>query len=400
MEVKMKFNKKIIAALLLGLITVSSIPIESFNTFAQTTDVNKSKIENNTNDIQDIISSGDYKSIKKINLDSSGKPISSEHINQKQAKSGLSDGLYTIDRGDGWVLGKDKGFIKSIIVPSGTIGILSTIKEIETTHTITKQTSTTFGPDFLKMTIKAGFGISIGEGKYEEIYKTISAPADKNIFAKVQETYRRFEIVRVKRGNIIDSAIMYQPTAHAFKSLEFKENERVNQSKLYEKFDNCILGDPGYDIKGVIDKTAAYHPSVVNVNNYDKDYFSTNPSPLGIPSGAYFTVPVNSKYEIRDTILFTTGGSTGNIGINAGMALYKVNSNNDNEVEFIKSIPSNFILHAPIMQFKGDPLTVDLKAGEKYLLMSNEDRIRYWENPSNYPEYRNAKHRYEFKKVR
>lgn len=379
----MNFFKKIFCISLLGIMTLLYFNTEGKNSFANIKDSKNisSNIENRS--IEEILSMKESEPIKRINLDSNGNPISSTPLSEQESRSGLADGLYTIDRGDGWVLGKDKGFLISLIVPKGASGILSTSKTIDSKHTISVSMSTGFDLGYIKMAIKSGYGYSFGENKTEFISKSISAPKDKNLFVKTQAVYRNIEVINVKNGEIIDSAKTFTPSGHSFSSIKFNDDENVIQAKLYENVDRCILGDPGYEIKNIRNQNASYHSKVLNVNNVDTGYYTLDTTKQGKPFGLYFNVPESRKYEIKDIVFMDTYWHKGK-GHGTGMRLYKVNENNDNDIELIASVPANFKTTDFLEnKFNGQGITIDLKVGEKYLLMLNEDMSVFWSYANN-----------------
>ncbi len=376
----MKFTKKIISVSLLGIIVASSLQINGSNIFANNTDISKN-ISNKSTNVEDFINSEKYESIKKIELDNSGNPKSSKNIDlARNIPTGLSNGIYTIDRGDGWVLRNDGGYIQNMIVPAGAKGIFSTSKEVEFENRIEVAASSSFGTDFVQMTIKAGYGASFINSQKQDIYKVIAAPNDKNIFVKVQSIYRKIEVINVKNGNIVDLATTFKPTGHTFSSIEFKDNEHVKQNKLYERFDRCILGESGYEIKQIRNEYAQYRSEVLNVRGTSNQSFTLDTVVQNKPYGIYFTVPESGKYNIRDMIYHYSFWSKVK-GDGVPMTLYKTSQYNDKEIELVKAIWGGFFNSSyDLAKFEGDPLTVDLQSGQKYLLMFNENMDTFWPN--------------------
>lgn len=295
----MKLYKKIIAASLVGVIATLNI-----NTItAYTNKVNNNlRVEKTSNQkSQDILKEEKIVNIKKINTDSSDNPISAENVNLKNRNVNLSDGLYTLDYGDGWVKGGDAGFIGSIIVPDGTTGIFSKDHTEGFSDTVIRQKSASFTTGYISVVVESAYGTTSTEGISTEIYQSITAPKGKNLFVKVQGTYRKIDVIRVEDGNIIDWAETYKPTSYAFRQLEYANGERVDQTKLYERETNCILGNSGYEFSGVVDPDAKYE-GYVKMNDAQENFFNTKYYDRNDTIGIYFTVPRDGKYEFKEEL--------------------------------------------------------------------------------------------------
>lgn len=367
----MKINKKAIS--LLSIILAFSI--NTTNIFTDDSEFNKNSINNIK--VKDVLNEEKIINIKKINIDSSGNPISSENVDLDGKSINLMDGVYTLDYGDGWVKGLDAGVLGTIIVQNGNKGIFSKNHTESFSHKISVQGSVSFTLSFVTSTIKAGYGHEWTEGLTSEIYKTITAPKDKNLFAKIQGVFRRVDVVRVKGGNIIDRAETYKPTSYAYRSLEFEEGEQLIQSKIYEKNANCILGDPGYDIDSIIDMDADYE-GYANIKGTEY-YWSTKYYNKNRTVGIYFTVPNDGRYEFKEEINSKTvvGGHPNTFLAHSGAqkSLYKVDPKNSSRVSFMASTPSN-IKSYNIGTYMGNALTANLKSNEHYLLVFNSDKYQ------------------------
>ena len=202
------------------------------------------------------VSTINLNSNNKVNLDSSGKPISTESVNLNKRSISLSDGYYTLDYGDGWVLGRDAGVIGNMIVPAGVEAVFQKRgTQSFTTHIFLNATAS-FTKGFVTTTISSQFGRSWISGSPYELYKTVMAPQDKNLYLKVEFVYRKVNVIRVKNGEIVDEAETFKPSTVRFRKLEYTPGERVDQSALYERTTRCILGSSTEDISNVIDQNA------------------------------------------------------------------------------------------------------------------------------------------------
>lgn len=397
----MKFSKKIIVSSLLGIIIFSNMNIENMNTFVDAKEIynNSEREQNGDLNLRNVLNDEKLVGIKKIIIDSDGNPSSFKNINMKQKNLSLPDGNYTLDYGDGWVKGLDAGVIGSLIVPNGDQGTFFRNHTGRFSNKISFQTSLSFNAKFVTATIKAGYGHKWVENTTMKIDKTIQAPSNKNLFVKVQDVFRRVDVIKVRNGKIIDRAESYKPTSYTFKSLEFNDGEKVNQSKIYERVTHNILGDSGYDINGVIDTDAKYEDKVVNFLDKQEDFWNTKTYDLKDAVGIYFTVPKDGKYQIKELIRpdkYSNELDIQRTYYGTQKKLYKVDSVYNGKVNLIGSTNYNIgFVQTPIHfgDFPGDNLISDLKANETYLLMLNSDRDQ------NIPYYNKFSYRVRLKRL-
>lgn len=388
----MKLTKKIIAIALLGGILVSNINIETMANLSENQKINSNlKVADGTGEVDplsikkiDLDSSGNPTSAENIDINSSAKSISDENTYLESRSSSLPDGIYTLDYGDGWVKGRDASVIGTITIPAGTTGIFSKDYVATFSNSILVQTSISFTKDFVTATIKAGYGERWIEGTISEIYKTIPALEDKNLFTKVESVYARIDVIRVENGRIVDRAETFKPTAFAFKSLEFEDGENVNQSLLYSKDTHCILGDSGYDISSILDTNVNYegyvHFKDTTVDSWMTKYYNVN-SAVGI----YFTVPKDGQYEIKEVLYPYNVAETIYAGVQK--TLYKVDSVNPSKINRITITPYDELKtysREQAEKYPGPGFSVELKAGEQYLIIFNEYKPYSFPQKSNY----------------
>ncbi len=230
----MKRDRKIVV----GLLTASILMVNSLgnikayanDSINSSYDVSYEEKINSDNNLLDALNTGTYESIKKINVDNNtsypGEKLSDYVENESSTpnrrsrssapniKSGsnsqsvnLPDGTYVVDRKDGWVLGNDEGFLKSMIVPAGTTGFINVSKSKGTSHNIVTIATATFNVSFVSAAIKAGYGYANSEKTTITVNQSVKAPADKDLFVKAQTIHRRYDTVNIKNKKIVDLAI-------------------------------------------------------------------------------------------------------------------------------------------------------------------------------------------------
>lgn len=339
--------------------------------------------EESYEDIVEVLENKEYDSIKKVNNEaySSNTSISTFSENEDNNIS-LSDGTYVIDRKDGWILGNDKGFIQSIIIPSGATGTISTSKTIKTSNSFSLVASVEFNFEFVSSALKAGYGYSAENASTISINQSIKAPKDKNLFVKAQTVHRRFDTINVKDNKIVDLASTYVPVSHTLTKLEFEPGEKVNQNKLFEKKTYNIFGDQEIDNKYITDKNVTYEKGNVINNNfkYEFDLLSGKSNTAGL----YFDVQETGKYSIGSSFFVLNEywyDTVGYFGTGNDMTLYKVSDKNEQVIEeVITSLKTESlkedIKDTDVLNESMPILEADLKKGEKYLLIINKDKVK------------------------
>ncbi len=339
--------------------------------------------EESYEDIVDALENKEYDSIKKVSNETySNNPSISKFSENEDNNITLSDGTYVIDRKDGWILGNDKGFIQSIIIPSGATGTISTSKTIKTSNAFSLVASVEFNFEFVSSALKAGYGYNAENSSTISINQSIKAPENKNLFVKAQTVHRRFDTINIKDNKIVDLASTYVPVSHTLTKLEFEPGEKVNQSKLFEKKTYNIFGDQEIDNKYITDKNVTYEKGNVINNNfkYEFDLLSGKSNTVGL----YFDVQETGKYSIGSSFLIINEywyDTRGYFGTGNDMTLYKISDKNEQIIEEVitssktESLKED-IKDTDVLNQSMPRLEAELKKGEKYLLVINKDKVK------------------------
>lgn len=309
----------------------------------------------------------------------------------------LSDGYYTLYYGDGWVLGRDAGVIGTMTVPKGVEAVFQKRGTQSFIDTITLNTSLSFTKDFVTATIKAGYGNSWVNGNPYELYKTLKAKDDKNLFIKIQRAFTRIDVIRVKNGSIVDRAETYKDSTCLLESLEFSNGDKVDQCKLYHKVNECVIGKPLDDINQVIDQNAVYE-GYAYIKDKKEDYWSTKYYDANTTVGLYFTVSKSGTYEIKEIMEPKTVGVLEHYNFSgAQKTLYKIDESDNSKIKCeLGSKPTNIKCYNKNDFYPGDScITVNLNKGDKYLLVFNEPK----NDPDILSMYSEYSYRIRFKKI-
>ncbi len=404
----MKLNKKLMGQLLIGSIVMSSA-FNSVYTYASDTHFYASNIngeeDNAEENLVDVLNNEAYNSIKKIDFNDSNasdtmnaqadydeyetSTMSLENYNSRKARSegvDLADGTYVVDRKDGWILGGDKGFLQSIIIPAGATGTISTSKTRSASNSFSVVASAGFDLDFVSAAVKAGYGYSTETASTISIDQSITAPEDKSLFVKAQTVHRRFDTVNIRNNQIVDMASTYIPVSHTLTKMEFEPDTRVNQSRLFEKVTRNIFGDQETDNKHLTDKNVSYEKATNSVKQNDRYLFKIL-SGKSNTAGLYFDVQNSGKYNISSDFSSyreAFGYVDYAFGTGVDMTLYKVSNKNDTVIEKVVASVGTGKIYDDVKYTEElarrraeNQLTVDLKKGEKYLLVLNNNKTKF-----------------------
>ncbi len=404
----MKLNKKLMGQLLIGSIVMSSA-FNSVYTYASDTHFYASNIngeeDNAEENLVDVLNNEAYNSIKKIDFNDSNasdtmnaqadydeyetSTMSLENYNSRKARSegvDLADGTYVVDRKDGWILGGDKGFLQSIIIPAGATGTISTSKTRSASNSFSVVASAGFDLDFVSAAVKAGYGYSTETASTISIDQSITAPEDKSLFVKAQTVHRRFDTVNIRNNQIVDMASTYIPVSHTLTKMEFEPGTRVNQSRLFEKVTRNIFGDQETDNKHLTDKNVSYEKATNSVKQNDRYLFKIL-SGKSNTAGLYFDVQSSGKYNISSDFSSyreAFGYVDYAFGTGVDMTLYKVSNKNDTVIEKVVASVGTGKIYDDVKYTEElarrraeNQLTIDLKKGEKYFLVLNNNKTKF-----------------------
>ena len=178
-------------------------------------------------------------------------------INITKSNSNLSDGLYVIDKGDGWILGEPSVVSSQILNPNET-GTFSQSLTKSKEVSINVNFSVGFTSEFIQASVEYGFGITIGEQNTIERSVSTTAGPNEYVYYKVYATYRKYQAIRISHGNISDDGSIYKLTGIWLSKTSADSLGNIDQGSLIETGERCVLTVPSTDIeKEILDLAAA-----------------------------------------------------------------------------------------------------------------------------------------------
>lgn len=169
----------------------------------------------------------------------------------------LTDGVYVIDKGDGWILGEPSVITSQILNPGETGSFSQSITKSRE-YSISVSVSVGFTLDFISASVELGFGVTIGEESTIERSVSTTAGDNEYVYYKVYATYRKYEVLRVTHGQLTDDGSIYKLTGIWLSKTSASSLAGIDQSSLLETGERCILTIPSSEVeKEILDIDAA-----------------------------------------------------------------------------------------------------------------------------------------------
>ncbi|WP_297522583.1 enterotoxin [uncultured Clostridium sp.] len=174
-------------------------------------------------------------------------------LNEEIDITGLQDGYYLLEYGDGWIRGnKPIDIVASGVTENGGVLGLGGRTEVETITEVTFSASTEFTAGLIQASIELSTGLK-SETKnaiqYDYLY---TSPIGKRAFGRLYKTYCKDIIIKIVGGVIKNKGINYTPTGLYLKTFttdmtsQRSSNSRILTRNLDEVVDRCI-----YDVEHV-----------------------------------------------------------------------------------------------------------------------------------------------------
>ncbi len=249
-----------------------------------------------SNYVNDSINPNLFEGSKEVLLihEGTNSPVRVQNTNEV-----LHDGVYVLDKGDGWILG-ESSFLSSQILNPGETGTFSQSVTKSREFSVNVSFSVGFTLDFVEASVEYGFGITIGEESTIEKSVSTTADSDEYVYYKVYATYRKYQVLRVAHGQLVDDGSIYKLTGIWLSKTSAPTREGINQASLLETGERCILTIPSSSVEREILDLAAATESInltdgLNLNPFGNLYSWTS-------NGSYpWTKKLNLNITITDS---------------------------------------------------------------------------------------------------
>lgn len=227
-------------------------------------------------------------------------------VSEKYLKSPsrmVTNGVFVIYRGSGWIFGDNNkdGVISSVITASGGTATVSQTVERSKATEISLSVSAGFTGKFIQASIEVGYGITITDTISKQVSISRTASPGMQLFLKVYAMYHRYDVKRLRNGELIDAGSLYEFSGAWEKYMEVPQGETIDQSLLYEPIVRSVLQEPVQTPVQVIDSEG----NLEHILDFDNKISSGSYDhltlwyPRNTPVGVGFNVNVAGKYNFE-----------------------------------------------------------------------------------------------------
>ncbi len=344
----------------------------------------KDESSNETN-LNNLILNGNYEEIIKIQTDESGNPISSEKLNTDNIKEKSfippNDGIFVINRGEGWISSEDKNKVTTSIVPPGAVSTISRSAKTQEEYLMDFNVSASFTHNLITTALKIGAGPIMNTSNTITVGGSNAVNNTKYTYMKAYALNHKLEVIMVTNGKITDKATVFKGKGHWIVPILFDAKDGLNQ-KEYILNDNTKVIN--YD--DIFDGTQIVEPDIEIINDKmhinTSDYRYSTDSVKGNKIAVPFTVNETGIYTIKNRAIsyhyprLPFGAGLGKpymyrYAINLPIKIFEVDKDNLMHVNSLlyeqKNTNPSILLTPGNGDAYGDQATLKLEAGKTYL---------------------------------
>ena len=154
----------------------------------------------------------------------------------------IQDGLYVIDRGNGWVTGKKEDILVQTAGSPGPVTITLDY-EVEYQNKIIIESKASFGFNisFITAMLELTLEKSTTVKNTTVCYYSKSIPQDKTGFGLLYMHYNRHDIIKIKNKQVIDHAINYKTTGVHPIFVEYPTGSTINTKDYLYRSSQCLF---------------------------------------------------------------------------------------------------------------------------------------------------------------
>lgn len=243
--------------------------------------------------------------------------------------SDLDDGLYVFYRGTDWVFGNDASLANTAVIYEGESQTYSQSFTKNTEIRKSSSTGITFDFNYVKLAITQAYDVTISDSVTKTV--TINQASPKgDTFYKIYLTYLRYDVIRVKNGQVTHSASTYEFMGgrSVITNVAKGEIDSIDTDKLVIKEDKCLLQPVENSMWEIIDNS----PNSGNLTvgkDLSGNIFDLNGNMLAdtFTYTSQSCNQLNFVFNISEhgTYVFLTGRA-------ANLGLYTLNLNNKDQI--------------------------------------------------------------------
>ncbi len=259
--------------------------------------------------------------------DEDGNIVSEKNIITRSITDNLDDGLYVMYRGTDWVFGNDTSLLYAKLVQEGQSDRFNQSITENTEIRRASSTGITFEYEYLKFAITQAFDVTISNSITRTISVDFTSPSGDTYF-KLYATYKRYDVVRVKNGQITHSGTTYEfvGSRTTQKNVPAGQGDTIDTNSLVIAEDQCLLTPVDNSIWQIIDSRDG---NIVTGRNNDSNIFNLNQN-MSFNTFTYTSPSCVELYFIfniteASTYVFLTGSIV-------NLTLYSLNINSGDKI--------------------------------------------------------------------
>ena len=259
--------------------------------------------------------------------DEDGNIVSEKNIITRSITDNLDDGLYVMYRGTDWVFGNDTSLLYAKLVQEGQSDHYTNTFTKQTTSKKTVNMGAEFSYSFLKLAISQAYETTISDSVTKSFTVDFTSPSGDTYF-KLYATYKRYDVVRVKNGQITHSGTTYEfvGSRTTQKNVPAGQGDTIDTNSLVIAEDQCLLTPVDNSIWQIIDSRDG---NIVTGRNTDSNIFNLNQN-MSFNTFTYTSPSCVELYFIfniteASTYVFLTGSIV-------NLTLYSLNINSGDKI--------------------------------------------------------------------
>ncbi|KEI84006.1 hemagglutinin [Clostridium botulinum] len=239
-----------------------------------------------------------YKKILETTKNIPTNNIFNSKVSSTQRVLPYSNGLYVINKGDGYIRTNDKDLIGTLLIEAGSSGSIIQPRLRNTTRPLfTTSNDAKFSQQYTEERLKDAFNVQLFNTSTSLFKFVEEAPSNKNICIKAYNTYEKYELIDYQNGSIVNKAEYYLPSLGYCEVTNAPSPEsEVVKTQVAE--DGFIQNGPEEEIVvGVIDPSE----NIQKINTAISDNYTYNIPGIvnNNPFYILFTVNTTGIYKIN-----------------------------------------------------------------------------------------------------
>lgn len=269
--------------------------------------------------------------------DDNGNILGEKQIIKTSITDNLEDGMYVMYRGTDWVFGNDASLEYAKLVNQGGSDHFT---QSFTKTTETRKSSTTgleLSYKFLKFAVTQAYDITLSDSVTKSFTIDLTSPSGDTYY-KIYLTYRRYDVLRVKNGQLSHSGSIYEfvGSRTVSKNVPAGQGGSIDTGSMVIHEDTCLLNPVNDSIWQIIDSREESNNLVVGKQG--NSIFNLNAN-MSFNTFTYNSPSCNELYFVFN--INEAGNYVFLSGKIVNLDLYKLNVTSRDQITKITSSKAN-----------------------------------------------------------